>query len=315
MTKKIITIKDTSFDAVTGAKIGSVVKPTPKPSRILMRSAVKKPTSSSQITVTTTVLRDTPSTKLSHKTSIDSVSRARKIRAQETIRSNQVQKFSHTDTSAPTNVVTTVAHVPVRAVPEAPAVTAQLTVPQSQHTNAPEDIFTKAIASASHYVDLKEQAIKRRRRLHRHIISMAIGCVALLIVAGFAAYLNVPSVQITVAGIRAGVATADVDFGKAGFAYQSVSVEKDTRIIGLKANGGTYHLRERATNWDGQTMIKTVSSTAADGTPNYSVVSSNGTTVYRFNDNHATWIKNGVWFQLSGSVPLTNTQVLTLANS
>lgn len=323
MSTQTITIKGRCFDAVTGAvvpksatpiaaKKDTAAKHAPKPSSTLMRAAVKKP-SHPAIRVQTTVEDDVPEPRhiVVPKVAISSVNPSRSERAEQTKLSEKISRFGAQEQSS--TVTKRFEHVPVQLAPETPEST-EPPVPEPKRTNTP-DMFVRAIASASHFVDLKEHHTKQRRAAKRHAISMATGFAALLVIAGFATYINMPSVQIRIAGIQAGVNATQPNFQKAGFAYGGVQASDGKRVIGLRANGGNYTLLERATNWDGETMITTVSSVNANGAPNYTTVKVGANTVYRFAPTQATWVKNGTWYHLSGTHAVTDSQLASLVKN
>jgi hypothetical protein len=176
-------------------------------------------------------------------------------------------------------------------------------------------MFEQAMANATHFVDSASHHVRFKRKARQHVLSMAAGSFGLLLLAGFAAYQNMPGVQLKVAGVRAGVSTSNPDFAAAGFAYKGVTVKGDSRIIGLSANGATYNLTQQPTNWDSTDMINHVSAIAADGTPNYKAINAGDATVYRFGSSQATWVKNGTWYQVQGTQQLTDSQIQALAQN
>jgi hypothetical protein len=321
MSTQTITIKGRYFDAVTGALVTAPVKTkkspeakhAPKPSSTLMRAAVKKP-SVQKIRVQASLADEhaVSNRVIAPKISASSVNPSRSERAKHTARSEKVSRFGTGEASR--SFVKRTDTIPVQIAPDLPENT-EPAVPEPQRTNEPGDMFVRAIANASHYVDLKEHRVKQRRTARRHAVSMATGFVALLVIAGFAAYINTPGLQIRIAGIEAGVSAMQPDFAKAGFAYDGVKASDGKRIIGLKANGSDYQLLERSTNWDGQTMIGAVSSVSANGTPNYTEVKVGKNTVYRFNDKQATWVKDGTWYHLSGKTAVSDAQLAALVQN
>jgi len=323
MSTQTITIKGRCFDAVTGAVVPKApakplakkveaVKHAPKPSSTLMRSAVKKP-SHPAIRVQTVVEDTVPEPRhiVVPKIAISSVTSSRSERAEQTKRSEKVSRFG--GQAEPLSITKKFEHVPVKLAPETPENT-EPPAPEPKRTNTP-DMFVRAIASASHFVDLKEHHAKQRRAAKRHAISMASGFAALLVIAGFATYINMPSLQLRIAGIQAGVNAAEPNFQKAGFAYAGVQASDGKRVIGLQANGAKYQLLERSTNWDGETMIDTVSSVSANGTPNYTAVKVGNNTVYRFAPSQATWVKDGTWYHVSGTTTITDAQLASLVKN
>lgn len=325
MTTQTISIKGRYFDAVTGVvvpkpnravstakKESPVLKHTPKPSSTLMRAAVKKPAHQA-IRVQSAVADEIPEPRqiIVPKISVSNVSDERVERAKHTARSEKVSRFG----GEPVNhgFTSRVERVAVQLAPEVPE-NSEPAAPEPKRTNNP-DMFVRAIASASHFVDLKEHRAKQRRAAHRHALSMASGFAALLLIAGFGAYINMPGLQIRIAGIQAGVNAMEPDFAKAGFAYAGVQASDGKRVIGLQANGNEYRLLERSTNWDGSTMINAVSSVSANGTPNYKELKVGNNTIYRFNATQATWVKDGTWYDLSGNAPITDTQLTSLVQN
>jgi hypothetical protein len=206
-------------------------------------------------------------------------------------------------------------HVPVQIAPQDPAGN-EVHAPAPKPTNNPGDMFEQAMANATHFVDSASHHVRFKRKARLHAASMAAGAFGLLLLAGFAAYQNMPGVQLQVAGVRAGVSTANPDFKAAGFAYNGVKVQGNNRVIGLSApTGGSYALSQQKTNWSSFDMISHVSAIGADGTPNYRTVSAGESTIYRFSSTQATWVKNGTWYQLQGNQTLTDSQVQALAQN
>lgn len=276
-----------------------------------MRTAVKKP-AHHDIRVQAVVVEDTPNPHhiITPKISVSHVNDERSERAEKIARSEKISRFATGGENAENHAIE---HVAVQLAPEVPE-DSEPAAPEPKRTNNP-DMFVRAIANASHFVDLKEHRTKQRRAAHRHALSMTAGVAALLVIVGFAAYINMPGLQIRIAGIQAGVSAIQPDFEKAGFAYAGVEANDGKRVIGLQANGNTYQLLERSTNWDGKTMIKTVSSIGADGTPNYTELKVGSNTIYRFNDTQATWVKDGTWYHVSGNAALSDTQLTALVQN
>lgn len=291
-----------TLKSTTAAKVAAKrsVARQPKPSQTLMRSAVKKPTATSKpIRVQHAVSTEPITAPITPKPSVTTVSHARLERAKSTIRSEHVSRFNHNQ-SAP-QLIVHVTHVPVRAAPDKPAAIDVVSdAPQPKPTNAPEDMFTRAIAAANHHADIKAHTRNYQKTVRRHFASLAIGASALLVITGFATYLNTPSLQIRIAGVQAGINTTNPDFKAAGFAFTGVSASQAKRIIALKTDEARYQLIQQPTNWvDGQ-MIDHISSVSASGKPNYRSLKFGTQTVYRLNNGNATWVKNGTWYQLNG---------------
>jgi len=344
MSKQTITINGKRYHAITGellidvaspedhdalanthkisvntVAVKPVVKPAPqhtaKPSQTLMRSAVKKPSAkASAIRVQHEIETELLSLSVAQKPSVTSVSHARLERAQSTLRSEQISRFQNGETVSKLPVQH--AHVPVRIAPDKPEeVDLPAGAPQPKPSNSPEDMFTRAIANAQHHADIKAHTRAYKIKVRRHFASLAVGASALLVIVGFATYLNVPSLQIRIAGMQAGVSTTNPNFSKAGFAYTGVNATQSKRVIGLKTAESSYRLVQQPTNWAGGQMIDHISSVNASGTPNFKTLQFGDQTVYRLNNGNATWVKNGTWYQLNGDRAIGDTQLQTLVQN
>jgi len=337
MNKQVIKINGTAYDAVTGKhiqpeapseaeKVTVTTKKaktnvaTPKPlnhtahrqtqsTKTLMRRAVKKPAPGLKKKVQTQLSHSSEHT-VTVKRSARSVNPKRAATAQAVPQNEQVSRFGHS-----LAVPITFAHVPVQPAPAKTAVAVTPATPPPTTANKPVDMFEQAIANANYYVDLAARKGHIKKKVRRHIMSMAAGSFALLLIAGFAAYQNTPGLQLKVAGIRAGVATGSQNFQAAGFAFNGVRAHNSKLLIGLKAADGDYQLTEQSTNWSGEDMIKHISSVNASGQPNYSTVAVGESNAYQFAKDQATWVKNGTWYHIKGNKPLTSDQIKALVEN
>ena len=290
---------------------------TVKPSQTLMRSAVKKPVivptnTNNKIRVQTEIKSTTSASKLTQKISVTSVNHGRLERAQSMVRNDKISRFSK---SSVPQVPIRFEHIPIRHAPQTKPESFTTPTSHSRPTNdlAGNDIFSKAIISSRHYVDVKTYATKHRKKAKLHFMSMAIGLVAVVIMVAFAAYLSTPGFQVQIAGIRAGLHSTAPKYQKAGFAFVGVAVQDGRRVIYLKDSlGERYQLAEQVTNWSEQSMLQNVASHKANGTPNYTVRRIGQQNVYRFESGAVSWVKNGTWYNLGGTAALSDNQLKIL---
>lgn len=284
------------------------------PSQTLMRSAVQKPAKLLIHSNNSLVEQKESQNILAPRSSMPHTYQNRMDRAKNIERSRQISRFTPTEKSiAPMS--TRYEHIPVKEEPVATnKVQQNVTNTPSRQTNS-NDIFAKAIAKSTHHVDVKAHSSAYRRHIRNHFTSMAIGSSALMLIMAFATYLNMPALQFQIAGFKAGISTISPDFKKAGFTYGGLKTEDNKLIVKLEANNTSYSLIEQSTNWDGETMIKGVSSVSASGNPSYRVLYDDSAVIYRLGDGQATWVKNGVWYSINGSKPLSDHQILSLAQN
>lgn len=332
MTKEVVELNGKTYDAVTGLQLHDVVKPVvhqaddsptahrqpnhtkahqPQASRILMRKAVKKPGPGLKRQVhVQSALSHSSAAIIPVKHSATQIDTKRLEAAKQVERSHKISRF-HPIRDIPV----TYAAVPVQQVPEDKPGNTPPVTPPPVPTNKPEDIFEQAIERANSYVDLAAHRKHLTKKARRHAMSMSAGVLALLIIAAFGAYQNSPGLQLKVASLHAGVSTTMPNFTASGFAYNGVGHDQSRLIIGLKDGGKEYQLSEQKTNWTAQEMIDHISSIDESGQTNYATYTTDGYTVYKFGTNQATWVKDGVWYQVNGRENLTDTQLRALVHN
>lgn len=344
MSKQTITLQGKTYDAITGALVQDAVsapaaahshtkvmpskKVTPaatpatrtanhtrhhsqQSAHTLMRHAVKKPTVSVRKQAKTqSALAHAHPQQITVKHSALQLDNQRLERAKATPQHAKVGRF-HVPLSVPIKLTS----IPVRQMPEGRPTNTPPTTPPPTPNNKPGDMFEQAIEQASHFVDLATQRQYFKKRARRHAFTLAAGTLAVLTIAGLAVYQNSPSLQLRIAGYRAGVATVTPDFNASGFAYGGASVQGARVVIGLTADGVRYQLSQQETNWSGEQMIAQIASTDASGQPNYAPIAVDDITVYRLGGSQATWVANGIWYQVSGEQALSNQQIAALVKN
>ncbi len=282
----------------------------PDTPKTLMRSAVKRPTPSfkQQTSIQGSLQHKVPSL-VATKKSVSTVDPYRLSRAASVERSPHVARH-HNPSAAPLTIG--FAPLPVQAAPEKPTETG---APAPQHSNKPIDIFEHALANAGNFVDMQAHASHFKKQARKHFTSMTAGALALLVIAGFAAYQNTPGLQFKVASLQAGVATRMPNFQAAGFAYNGARATNGKLVVGFRGTDATYQMTQQATNWSDSDMIQNISSTDAGGNPNYTTVNSHGVNVYKLSNNSATWVSGGKWYQVTGTRALSDNQLSSLVSN
>jgi hypothetical protein len=233
-------------------------------------------------------------------------------RAQSANRSPQI---SHHANGTSHKVQPLFAPLAVQPVPVKPEGEVPSTTPSPQPNNKPGDIFEHALANAEHFVDIHAHRAHFKKKARMHVASMAAGTLALLFIAGFAAYQNTPGIQFKVASVQAGVSTHMPNLSAAGFAYNGVKASDGKLTVGFSGASGNYQLTQENTNLSGSDVIQSIGATDASGAPDYQAVQAGGTTVYRFNNTDATWVSGGKWYTVTGTGSLTDNQVRDLVHN
>lgn len=277
----------------------------PQPTQTLMRRSVKRPAPTHKIAIQQQ-LQHQPGQLLAVRTQT-AVDTARLARAQQAQKNSSVNRFY-----APSTIPITYTETPVQ---EPPAQQKAPDTPPPVSTSQFAEMFEHALASANHYVDLAEEKARFKKLTRRHALSMTGGTLLLLLSLGFAAYLNSPSLQMKVAGLRAGIPSATPDFKASGFSYNGVQTDPGKIVYGFTLGTDTYHLTEQTTNWSEKAMLTHISGINVDGTPNYETTSAKDQTIYTFDNGQSTWLKDGVWYQVHGKRTLTDEQLRALVRN
>jgi len=290
-------------------------------SKTLVRTGLQRPTPSFHKQAGTQgALQHVTPELIVIKPSIASIDEQRLARAQHIERSPQIAHHS-TGLHQVRPIIAQVAVQPVPTPQTTPPVKPggeEPTAPAPQPNNKPAnktDIFEHALASATNFVDTHAHVRHFKRQTKRHLASMAAGTLALVVIAGFAAYQNTPGLQFKVASVRAGVSTTMPNLQSAGFAYENTSAHSGKLTVSFSDNHGHYSMTQQATNLSSNQMIKNVGGTTASGHPNYVTVDADGTTIYRFDNTSATWVADGTWYSVSGNASLSDDQIKSLVQN
>lgn len=196
----------------------------------------------------------------------------------------------------------------------APPLPSMVTSVSHQHL---ERLLDHALTQA----DTHKQALKSRTKGWRRIalapkwLSVGASSLALLLLAGFFAWQNIPQVSMRLAATKAHVSASVPAYTPSGYSYAGpISAANNQVKISYKASANpqsSFAITQQASNWDS-------SSVAANAVPASSQVQTsqvNGTTVYIYGTgNDAKWVNHGVLFTLQDKANLSSDQILKIAN-
>ncbi len=150
-----------------------------------------------------------------------------------------------------------------------------------------------------------------RRKLRINGLTGVIAGVVILM--GFILVQSIPSIQVRVASAKAGFNAGLPGYRPAGFSLGDLSYSAGVVGLNFRSNSDnrSYSVTEKQSNWDSAGLRDTFVSPKGD----YQVVQAAGRTVYLYGANNATWINNGVWYQVHSDGVLSNRQLVSIANS
>lgn len=344
MGENIISINGKRYDAKTGRLLGTTSKKhngasidgfskrpstvAPKPvvaahdihsktekSKTLMRGVVNKPNHPKVHSTTTshTAHHKTQSTPLA----IAIENRERAARAAAIAKNKLISRFGHQSIAhTPTNH-TKIAHLPVTP---APAITNHHSAPIITREGATNPFHSAVEHAVSHEQTAPHKTSKRHKvakalRITPRAVSFGSFVIAGLLLGGFFVYQNIPNLAMRVAAARSGVQASLPGYKPAGFAMNGRIKYGDGKIsIGYRSvsDDRAYQITQSNSQWNSETLLDNY---VAVNRRAYQTYQDKGKTIYIYNDNDATWIDGGVWYQVEGKSSLNSDQLIRIANS
>lgn len=155
--------------------------------------------------------------------------------------------------------------------------------------------------------------VKAKRRGSR-LMSIASVSLALLLLAGYFTYINLPNLSVRVAAVQAGINANYPGYRPDGYRMAGVNYDKGSVRIKFAANAGpqNFTITQQQTAWDSTAVKENYV------TPNWGndVVpyTEHGLTIYSHEGN-AAWVNGGILYTISGDAPLSASQVRGIATS
>jgi Domain of unknown function (DUF4367) len=306
----------------------------PERSQTLMRHIVKKPDTKLKTAIKTTgpaEMMPKPESSLTKqlekKMSVTQVSPIRLARANHVAKSQHIHRFTPDRREATRSL----AGASVRPVQRAAVATRPVQQdmrgarPIKSRSIALEqaaknlharqkatNMFEEALVHATSHEEPTHKMQGKRARNHRRLVSALAGVGALLIMAGFLAYLNMPKLEVRFASIHAGFQAELPGYKPTGYALDG----------GVKASGGkvqltyrsgdsSYTVTQAASNWNSQTLLD--QNTEQRGAPTQTI-QSEGRIIYIYG-NSASWVNSGVHYEVNGNANLNPDDLVSLADS
>ncbi|HET8689949.1 MAG TPA: DUF4367 domain-containing protein [Candidatus Saccharimonadales bacterium] len=321
-----IVINGKVYDAVTGLAVGAPdpVAPAPKPIAVKPNtgqslSGIQKSTRGRQLVrkaqKSQTLKRQHLKKPASHQTPIHhaTVPHTR----QSVSRSTMISKFAPATIHRP---------APAKTEPEDKLVVSRLPHHVARASRQPDvrpvtklsssELKRSLIAKRLAEVDTKAQPAEVKPARKKGLTAMPVvsGAIALILLAGYLTYLNMPELSVRVAAAQSNVAATYPGYRPDGYhldgpvAYQPGEVQLD-----FKANDGTaaFTIAQHNSTWDSQAVYDNY---VAKQDQAYQINTRQGITIYTYGNN-AAWVNGGVFYTISGSAPLSSDQLLHIATS
>jgi len=193
--------------------------------------------------------------------------------------------------------------------------------PHQKNLLTKERLIKKAIDSAiaSNPVQAannKTHVKTSKRSKSKSRAGFATTALAALVLVGYVAYLNVPSISIKVAAHRAGFAAQLPAYKPAGYSLKgpiAYSPGQVTLNFASNTDQRKFTLKQQPTTWDSTALLENFVTKKGS---NYLTYQDSGLTIYILDGTSAAWVSGGKLYQVEGkNSQLDTDQLLRLATS
>ncbi len=288
-------------------------------SKTLMRSVVKKP---STLKTNSSSLNDIDSPKKQTK-KIEHLSihtdPKREQRAKNVNRSGLISKFG-----ASVAKKTKYSPIPVAPEPKTHSVHAkpnETQAPKPTTAKTSESRFQSAVNGATSHTQPSPKRPSRRTKLAHKLrispglLNASFIVLTFIVIGGYFAYNNVPNLAMRLAATRSGIDGSLPEYHPAGFSMKGpIQYQPGQITIGFHSNSDdrNYTVTQRASKWDSETLLE---NHVASNKRAYQTFQDKGKTIYIYDGDSASWVDNGIWYEVNGNTSLDTDQVLRIANS
>lgn len=242
---------------------------------------------------------------------IQKVDPKRLKRAQHITKSSVISRFNNSVVSKPSTI-----HKKSVADPHDTPVTHEpSTEPIAAKSPAATHVHKAVVAAQSAH---KSHSTHHTHKTHSRskLFSYGASSLVVLLLAGYVAYLNIPSLSMKVAASRAGFAATIPNSRPAGYSLSGpvqASPGQVTINFGSNTDDRRFTLKQQPTTWDSQALLENYVTTKDK---NYFTYQDRGLTVYVFNGSDAAWVNAGKFYTVEGkNAELDTDQILNLATS
>jgi hypothetical protein len=288
------------------------IKLKAKRSTTLSRNFVSAP----QISITKPAEATSSSAGTVSSTALKQADAQRLERAQQVSKSTIISRFNHGQATENTKTIAPAARQKLSTATGSNRAQAQptKTTESAKHTSTKERLIKTALenAVAQHAPDTPH-ATKRKKSKH-HVTRYATTALAVLLLAAYVAYLNVPSISMKVAAHRAGFAANLPTYKPAGYSLRgpiAYSPGQVTLSFASNTDQRKFTLKQQPTVWDSTALLENY---VTKKSSNYLTYQDSGLTIYILDNGDAAWVNGGKFYQVEASkASLDTNQLLKLA--
>ncbi len=221
--------------------------------------------------------------------------------------------------SAPSNVIADIGPTPhPRTSHHSKTTAARTHSPQSASHHVHHDnqsVKNHAIHSALEKAVTNKSDFKAPKKSKRNFGAIAVASLALMLLAGYLTYINMPSLSVKVASAQAGIAASYPSYQPSGYGLTGPVAFNDGQVtMKFAANTGTqnFTLNQSRSTWDSSALLDNYVQQASNG--QYETFQDSGLTIYTYGSN-AAWVNGGILHTINGDATLSSEQIRHIATS
>ena len=182
-------------------------------------------------------------------------------------------------------------------------------------THKPSQVIKNEAISKALNTPAKSKTKSSLKRRFPRAFSVASASMAVLLLAGYLTYLNMPTISIRVAAVQSGINATYPEYRPTGYRLDGPIAYNDGQVnMRFAANAGpqSFNITEKRSNWNSSAVLENYVQPKAG--KDYSTHTQSGLTIYSY-DNSAAWVNAGILYTIEGNAPLSKDQVLRIATS
>jgi hypothetical protein len=134
----------------------------------------------------------------------------------------------------------------------------------------------------------------------------------LLLICGFIGYMNMSSIEMRVASMRAGFSAQLPGYAPTGYSlHGGVKATQGVVATTYRSGSSSYTVQQQPSDWDSQTLFDNV---VAVGSAQHQTMQDQGRTVYVYGDK-AAWVNGGVLYSITSNGAINGKEILSIATS
>ncbi len=159
------------------------------------------------------------------------------------------------------------------------------------------------------------KAVHGKRKAHGRSSAIILVSIMGVLTLAYGIYANMPNVMVKVASVRAGFSAVMPSYRPSGYSLNSVNYQPSTVSFNFTSNvdNRKFTLTEHSSNWDSATLLASAI-VPAEGS-NYQELTLSGQSIYLYGNDQASWVSNGILYQVNGNNSLSTNQLLKMATT